>query len=602
MKLLLSALCALFTLAYVMADCPNQCSGHGTCGKENRCTCYPGYGDADCSHRSCPYGLNIATGALAECSGRGQCDAKNGDCKCDAGYEGEDCGRTSCPGDCSGHGSCTGDVQRSCDCDYGYSGPDCSSRLCPKGDDPLSTETYPGSGKEQQDEIQAVDISLTSSGWTIDGDFVLSFTDAYGGYWTTRPVTLSDSTTYDDAQVLEDIIESLPNQVVPDVTVSKTTKAASQSVFKITFNSAANSGDVAPLSCHTSGCNLDGCQPRYSGVLKKKSAFNPYATNVGTSFFSEKQPTATITVDLTGNTLTVNSATSISLATAVFSKTATPMVGAPIRVSFGGTTTTTTVASVSNTGITTAGNLHASSGTVTTGNLVLAYENPANIIAAMGQTTISLTDAMGGLAAATADITIGVVSNAITIAGTDAAAVDLTNFVVLGDTIVCSAFVATGNSGNTLVVTGVAAKTITATDSGVALTDQAAATTGATNQCTITKSKTVFDQVLVGDTLEVSGSGKNNKKFTVIGTTSDKRSVSVSGAPIYTETAAAKVSIVIRRPATSAEATCAVTEEKKGTKESLVCAGRGVCDGSSGVCACFSGYTGENCAKQNKDM
>ena len=39
------------------AECPNACSGHGTCGAYDMCTCYTGYMSNDCSERVCPFGL-----------------------------------------------------------------------------------------------------------------------------------------------------------------------------------------------------------------------------------------------------------------------------------------------------------------------------------------------------------------------------------------------------------------------------------------------------------------------------------------------------------------------------------------------------------------
>lgn len=39
------------------AECPNACSGHGTCGAYDMCTCYTGYMANDCSERVCPFGL-----------------------------------------------------------------------------------------------------------------------------------------------------------------------------------------------------------------------------------------------------------------------------------------------------------------------------------------------------------------------------------------------------------------------------------------------------------------------------------------------------------------------------------------------------------------
>lgn len=41
----------------VAAECPNACSGHGTCGAYDMCTCYTGYMANDCSERICAFGL-----------------------------------------------------------------------------------------------------------------------------------------------------------------------------------------------------------------------------------------------------------------------------------------------------------------------------------------------------------------------------------------------------------------------------------------------------------------------------------------------------------------------------------------------------------------
>ena len=39
------------------AECPNACSGRGTCGAYDMCSCYTGYMGNDCSERVCPFGL-----------------------------------------------------------------------------------------------------------------------------------------------------------------------------------------------------------------------------------------------------------------------------------------------------------------------------------------------------------------------------------------------------------------------------------------------------------------------------------------------------------------------------------------------------------------
>jgi len=138
------------------AECPNACSGHGDCGSYDQCLCYRNWQGADCSLRTCPFGLahvdspkgdldssadslsgpsltilehstvypygtqeqfpNMTTSQgtelentahyYMECSNKGICDRKTGECDCFDGYEGSSCQRASCPNDCSGHGTC----------------------------------------------------------------------------------------------------------------------------------------------------------------------------------------------------------------------------------------------------------------------------------------------------------------------------------------------------------------------------------------------------------------------------------------------------------------------------------------------------------------
>jgi len=141
--------CLLLTLvAFATAECPNACSGHGTCGSKDSCSCYGGHQGNDCSQRTCYFGIahvdtpkgdlnadgmvsgpltTVITGSevypwgtteqypnadaneghfYMECSNKGICDRKSGTCDCFDGYEGTACVRASCPNDCSGHGTC----------------------------------------------------------------------------------------------------------------------------------------------------------------------------------------------------------------------------------------------------------------------------------------------------------------------------------------------------------------------------------------------------------------------------------------------------------------------------------------------------------------
>ncbi|GMH69020.1 hypothetical protein TrVE_jg6965 [Triparma verrucosa] len=178
-------LIALALVAQAAAYCPNGCSGHGSCGSNDKCACYTRpNGEAawvghDCSSRTCPTGdawVAVATAAneahpLKECSNKGVCDTKTGECACFDGYDGIACERTACPNDCNGRGICQTEsalassagatygpdvkategtphgttVRRTwdhdkamgCKCDLGFRGPDCSLQECPSGADIL---------------------------------------------------------------------------------------------------------------------------------------------------------------------------------------------------------------------------------------------------------------------------------------------------------------------------------------------------------------------------------------------------------------------------------------------------------------------------------
>lgn len=147
-------------IAYAIAECPSGCSGHGTCGAYDACTCFRNWMSNDCSERICPFGnahvdtplgdLDSSSGRLTgpntkvvvnsdmypqgtseqfpsmqdssgkvlsntahyyrECSNKGICDRSTGQCECFEGYDGSACQRASCPissdGVCSGHGTC----------------------------------------------------------------------------------------------------------------------------------------------------------------------------------------------------------------------------------------------------------------------------------------------------------------------------------------------------------------------------------------------------------------------------------------------------------------------------------------------------------------
>eukprot|EP00617_Octactis_speculum_P017428 CAMPEP_0185770852 /NCGR_PEP_ID=MMETSP1174-20130828/61538_1 /TAXON_ID=35687 /ORGANISM="Dictyocha speculum, Strain CCMP1381" /LENGTH=513 /DNA_ID=CAMNT_0028456465 /DNA_START=132 /DNA_END=1669 /DNA_ORIENTATION=+ len=194
----------LYLIPAVNAQCPNSCSGRGTCGDNNVCDCFDGFEySADCSQRTCPsapawadkaYATDLAH-TEAECANAGFCDRSTGLCKCLPGYTGIACNRARCPNDCNGRGICMtigtlgelygpdyvqpgsgGDGRgptysnwdkssvTSCVCHAGYFGPDCSSVMCPKADDPITID---------QDD-RSISINMTASS-TLSGTVRVAF-------------------------------------------------------------------------------------------------------------------------------------------------------------------------------------------------------------------------------------------------------------------------------------------------------------------------------------------------------------------------------------------------------------------------------------------
>jgi len=293
----LSVVLLALGLALTSANCPLSCSGHGTCGADDKCTCYPNFQGLDCSERVCSFQLAFAdvpsgdneAHAYLECSGKGICDRKAGLCKCFAGYEGDACRRTSCPNGCSGHGTCElmdelagangfsftsweGKKHQVCKCDPYWEGVDCSERMCPRGDDPLTVSN-------SQNDVQSITIS------TGTGSFTLQYSDKFGALWTTRPINFVAARAAKDIEIA---LNGLPNEVIQGVTVTDetVTPGTAPFIFKVEFSNKYNSGPQTLLTCNTGGCDAAGCQPFYAGFTGGCTVAH-YVVN---------------TVDLVGNT------------------------------------------------------------------------------------------------------------------------------------------------------------------------------------------------------------------------------------------------------------------------------------------------------------
>jgi hypothetical protein len=114
-----------------------------------------------------------------------------------------------------------------CVCDPGYEGADCSLRQCPRGDNRLTvTEVVNGQvqAKDQGATVQEIIIRQPDVAARMIGEFVLTYTDLYGGKWTTEAIPLSGKTTGQSAAAIakatKAALEKLPNGVIDGVTVT----------------------------------------------------------------------------------------------------------------------------------------------------------------------------------------------------------------------------------------------------------------------------------------------------------------------------------------------------------------------------------------------
>jgi len=265
---------ALALLAGVAAECPNACSGHGSCGAYDMCTCYPNWQAADCSEMTCAFGLahvdtpkgdlDMSASSLTsplttvlkgstvypygtteqfpnmitsdkteltetahyymECSNKGICDRKSGECECFDGYEGSFCQRASCPNACSGHGTCETIAELAeDDFDNIYALWDKDMTMGCKCDPGYSGADCSGRMcKYGIDPLYVDDEStarVASSTYIVrpgydglQGTYAIKFFDVFGDDYVTDPITAADSTSCLD---VVSALEALPNTVIP---------------------------------------------------------------------------------------------------------------------------------------------------------------------------------------------------------------------------------------------------------------------------------------------------------------------------------------------------------------------------------------------------
>jgi hypothetical protein len=92
-----------------------------------------------------------------------------------------------------------------------------------------------------------------------------------------------DTDTTDSAKDVQRVLNSLPNQVIPEVEVTMTSNTLSLYSYNVSFPTGVNSGNQHKVTMNVGGCNVDGCQPRYRGMYQLTNSFASTAMTVSAS-------------------------------------------------------------------------------------------------------------------------------------------------------------------------------------------------------------------------------------------------------------------------------------------------------------------------------
>jgi hypothetical protein len=256
-----------------------ECSNKGLCDrKTGECECFDGYDGTACQRASCPN----------DCSGHGTCETI-----AELAYDNFK----------NVYALWDADKTMGCKCDVGYDGADCSSRVCKVGVDPLYIDDTTA-----RVTTTTVKLSTSAQDSTLAGTYALKFYDFFGEDYVTAPLIASHTYASQCTQV-KAALEDLPNGVVPAVTCTGASVGTTEGIqYTLTFTS--NPGYLRQLEVET---YLDGARSTLSGTNAAANVYQQGTIGENIDYFATKcaNVAATIKYDVSAGTTWTTTTTAV---------------------------------------------------------------------------------------------------------------------------------------------------------------------------------------------------------------------------------------------------------------------------------------------------
>lgn len=343
---------------------------------------------------------------------------------------------------------------------------------------------------------------------------------------------------------VREALKSLPNRIIPDITVSERELGPltqpggaphnAKREFDVTFSSVDTSGDQHLLTCNPLGCDEDGCQPRYKGLLKSvgRITLNTNANDIWDQYI---QFSIVGTNGINGHDDTIQLHNTDKFLNRV-------VAGDRLLI------------------------------TGTNANDGLTYT--VNTVSMDGRTVTVNEDIL------TAEL----------YTGPNDVHIDVSRYFGAGAAQFDISVAAGGAPSGGLV------ENVISTDNQIRFSQTSEQEQNGIVQLQVLSTTDLFKDVLVGDLVKMKANDDSkydsheNVEYEVIGVDVEVHIV----APLEVSATSYTSAFDIMREAGS----CNVTELVKGTKENEECGSRGLCDRKLGVCNCFPGFAGSSCSEQ----